>query len=216
VRDGSDGPARAASVVASVARWENRARLETSGPTQRTQRVLARIAAGDAPASAELLALVYEELQGLAARALRGSAAHTLQPTALVNEVCLRLLGADVAQPWTSKSHVLSVAAKAMRSVLVDHARRSGADKRGGAARRIELSDVEPLVEGRDVELCALDEALQKLAGVDPELAQLVELRFFGGLSIEDTARIMDVSEPTIVRGWRVARLFLARELERG
>ncbi|MBI5434405.1 MAG: RNA polymerase subunit sigma [Planctomycetes bacterium] len=188
--------------------------MEHAVPTERTRALFERVARGEAAASAELLGLVYQELHGLAERAMRGDAAHTLQPTALVHEVCLRLLGADEAPQWTSKSHLLSIAAKAMRSVLVDHARRGRAEKRGGAAQRLELDAVEPLVEGHDLELCALDEALQKLAGVDPELAQLVELRFFGGLSIEETARVMNVSEPTIVRGWRDARLFLARELE--
>lgn len=157
---------------------------------------------------------MYDELHGLAERAMRRDAAHTLQPTALVHEVCVRLLGADEPQQWTSKAHLMSVAAKAMRSVLVDHARRVGADKRGGRAQRLDLELVEPLVEGRDLELCALDDALVELAKVDPELAQIVELRFFGGLSIEETAKVMNVSEPTIVRGWRVARLFLARELD--
>jgi RNA polymerase sigma factor (TIGR02999 family) len=175
-----------------------------------------RIALDEPAASAELLGLVYQELHGLAERAMRGDRAHTLQPTALVHEVCVRLLGAEEPAQWTSKAHLMAIAAKAMRSVLVDHARRGQAEKRGGAAQRIELDAVEPLIEGRDLELCALDEALVKLAGVDPELAQIVELRFFGGLTIEDAARVMAVSEPTIVRGWRVARLFLARELEAG
>lgn len=190
--------------------------MDPGAPTQRTQALLERIASGDSGASAELLTLVYHELHGLAKQAMRGDAAHTLQPTALVHEVCLRLLGADATPQWTSKSHLMAVAAKAMRSVLVDHARRVRADKRGGARQRLELDSIEPLVENHELELCALDDALAKLHEVDAELAQLVELRFFGGFSIEETARILDVSQPTVVRGWRVARLFLARELEAG
>ncbi len=185
--------------------------------TQHTQTLLDRIRRGDAQASAELLAVAYEELRTIADREMRGDRAHTLQPTALVNEACLRLLGPSAQSDWTSKAHVLAVAAKAMRSVLVDHARRKDAEKRGGGHGRIRIESAEPLLDerGQELDLCGIDAALEKLAIVDPELAEIVELRFFGGLSVAETARVRGVSEPTIVRGWRAARAFLLRELDR-
>jgi RNA polymerase sigma factor (TIGR02999 family) len=190
---------------------------DAAARTQRTQALLARIQGGDLGASAELIGIAYEELHGIAEREMRGRNAATLQPTALVNEVCVRLLGPSERNDWTSKAHLLSVASKAMRGVLVDHARARDAEKRGGGLRHIDIESVEPLFDerGREIDLCALDSALEKLAAMDPELAEVVELRFFGGLSVEETARVRGVSEPTIVRGWRVARLFLQRELEK-
>jgi RNA polymerase sigma factor (TIGR02999 family) len=183
-----------------------------------TQSLLDRIEDGDRAASSELLGIVYAELHELAERAMRGERAHTLQPTALVHEACVRLLGSAGDQRWTSKSHLLAVASKSMRSVLVDHARRKGAEKRGGGGQRIDIDGSEDLArdDGAELDLCELDAALEKLAALDPELAAIVELRFFGGLSVEETARVRGVSEPTIVRGWRVARMFLLRELEDG
>ncbi len=189
---------------------------DPSARTHRTQALLARIEQGDAAASAELIGIAYGELHDIAEREMRHEHAPTLQPTALVNEACVRLLGPSADLQWTSKAHLFAVAAKAMRSVIVDHARRRQAEKRGGGRDRIRIESAEPLLDGRgpELDLCGLDTALEKLAVVDRELAEIVELRFFGGLSVAETARVRGVSERTIVRGWGVARLFLLRELD--
>jgi RNA polymerase sigma-70 factor (ECF subfamily) len=187
--------------------------LRTGQATQ----LLQRIAEGDRDAAAELLPLVYGELHELAEHFMRGHAAgHTLQPTALVHEAYVRLLGTDASPEWESRSHFFGVAAKAMRSVLVDHARRRGAEKRGGGAERVPLEELVDLYEEHSSDLLALDDALTRLSVMDAELARIVELRFFGGLSVEETARTVGVSEPTIVRGWRVARMWLMREMSPG
>ena len=182
-------------------------------PTQVTQ-LLQRMSAGDARAANDLMPLVYGELRAPAAGLLRDERArHTLQPTALVHEAYLRLAGAEASPAWEGHRHFLGVAAKAMRSVLVDHARRKPADKRGGGAERLPLEGIVAAFEERVPDLLALDEALDRLEAMDGELARLVELRFFGGLTIEETARALDASVPTVVRGWRVARLWLQREV---
>jgi RNA polymerase sigma-70 factor (ECF subfamily) len=183
---------------------------------QATQ-LLHRLEAGDTRAGDELLPIVYEELHRIAARMMRGQGqAHTLQPTALVHEAYLRLVDKDEQPSFDSRSHFLCVAAKAMRSVLVDHARRRGAGKRAEVGERITLAQVAEALEREGPDLLALDEALTRLAVVDESLARVVELRFFGGLSVEDTARALSVSEPTVVRAWRVARMWLKRELAEG
>lgn len=173
-------------------------------------RLLGRMAAGDATAADELLPQVYDQLRALADGLMRDQGAqHTLQPTALVNEAWIRLTGGS----YESREHFAAVAARAMRSVLVDHARRRRADKRGGGSARIALDDMADLFESRGPDLLELDDALERLTKVDPELSRLVELRFFAGLSIEDTARTMGSSTASVTRAWRVARLWLAREL---
>jgi len=182
-------------------------------PTQVTQ-LLRRMSAGDSQAESDLMPLVYGELRALAGGLLRDAGGrHTLQPTALVHEAYLRLAGAEVAPGWEGHRHFLGVAAKAMRSVLIDHARRKQAEKRGGAAERLPLEGIVAAFEERVPDLLALDEALDRLEAMDGELARLVELRFFGGLTIEETARALDASVPTVVRGWQVARLWLQREV---
>ncbi len=179
--------------------------------------LLQRLGAGDARAGDELLPIVYEELHRIAARMMKGQGRdHTLQPTALVHEAYLRLVAEDVEPSFDSRSHFLCVAAKAMRSVLVDHARRRGAGKRADVGERITLVQVAEALEREGPDLLALDEALTRLAVVDESLARVVELRFFGGLSVEDTARALCVSAPTVVRAWRVARMWLKRELAEG
>jgi RNA polymerase sigma factor (TIGR02999 family) len=135
---------------------------------------------------------------------------HTLQPTALVHEAWMRLTGGH----FIDREHFAAVAAKAMRSVLVDHARRRGTLKRGGGRVRAELDGVLALFHERSPDLLALDDALRRLGENDPELARIVELRFFGGLSIEETARVLASSTASVTRGWRVARMWLVRELE--
>jgi RNA polymerase sigma factor (TIGR02999 family) len=181
--------------------------------TQVTQ-LLRRLSEGDAQAANELLPLVYGELRALAAGLLGDERArHTLQPTALVHEAYLRLVGAEVGRDWEGHRHFVGVAAKAMRSVLIDHARRKRAEKRGGGAVRLSLEGIVEALEERVPDLLALDEALVRLEAMDAELGRLVELRFFAGLTLEETARALGTSVPTVVRAWQVARLWLQREL---
>lgn len=161
-----------------------------------------------------LLPLVYQELRRLAASYLRRERpGNTLQPTALVNEAYLRLLK-DRPDRWQNRAHFCAIAAHSMRQILIERARARGAQKRGGARARVTLD--EALVAGgeRSIDLVALDEALQRLAAFDPEQARLVELRFFGGLTVEETAEAMHLSPATVKRHWSVARAWLARELE--
>jgi RNA polymerase sigma factor (TIGR02999 family) len=186
----------------------------SSSETVRATLLLHRMSDGDERAADELLPLVYGELHALAARYMGERAAgHTLQPTALVNEAWLRMIEPESGASFESRAHFFGVAAKAMRSVLVDHARRRGAQKRGGAVERVPLEDIAALFEERASDLLALDESLTRLAAMDAQLGRIVELRFFGGLSVEETALALGVSQPTIVRGWRVARMWLKREL---
>ena len=167
---------------------------------------------GDNP-DADSLTGVYDELRGLAAHYLSGERrSHTLQPTALVHESFLRLLkGRNL--DGLAGSHLLALSARAMRSVLVDHARRRGRMKRGGHAQRVRLDDVVDLYEERAIDLIALDEALTKLAEVDAQQATVIELRFFGGLSEEETAAMLGVSARTVGRVWRRARAWLRHAL---
>ena len=158
------------------------------------------------------MTLLYAELHGLAERAMAGRRSETLQPTALVHEAYVRLLGSEV-QEWSSRGHFLGVASKAMRSILVDYARQRGAAKRGGLHERLPVENLLELYERETPDMVELDDALNRLFLVDEQLGRIVELRFFGGQSVEETARILGVSVPTIVRGWHVARLWLQREL---
>jgi RNA polymerase sigma-70 factor (ECF subfamily) len=163
-----------------------------------------------------LLPVVYQELRRLAASYLRRERpGQTLQPTALVHEAYLRLLK-DRPDRWQNRAHFCAIAAHSMRQILIERARARGALKRGGGAPRVTLD--EALVAGgeRSIDLVALDEALDRLAQFDPEQARLVELRFFGGLTVEETAEAMDISPATVKRHWAVARAWLARELEGG
>jgi RNA polymerase sigma factor (TIGR02999 family) len=186
----------------------------TSSRGEATQ-LIQRLSQGDASASGELLALVYAELHALAEKLMRGqSPAHTLQPTALVNEAYMRLVKSDAGASWESRAHFLGVAAKAMRSVLVDHARRKGAARRNGGLDRVALDELSAVFAERAPDLLALDEALDRLSDMDAELERVVELRFFAGLSNAEVARSLAISEPTAVRRWRVARMWLRRELE--
>jgi RNA polymerase sigma-70 factor (ECF subfamily) len=177
--------------------------------------LLAAWGAGDAGASNALVPLVYEELRRQARRALRREGeGHTLQATALVHEAWLRIDGQHDAQ-WESRTHFLAVAAQTMRRVLVDHARARHALKRGGGDVQITLGDATAaVVEPDAVDVLALDEALARLAIMDPRKARLVELRYFAGLSIPEAAAALGVSQATVIREWAVARMWLRRELE--
>jgi RNA polymerase sigma factor (TIGR02999 family) len=171
--------------------------------------------AGDREALDRLIPLVYGELHRMAERHLRRERpGHTLQPTAIVNEVYLKLLGRQ-ASDWQNRAHFFAVAAQSMRRILVEHARQRDAKKRGGQGTRYLLETV-VLAEPKAVDLMALDDALAKLSALDEEQGRLVELRFFGGLTEEETAEVLSVSSRTIKRKWVAAKTFLFRELSKG
>lgn len=182
--------------------------------TQPITQLLDSIRSGDRAALDRLFELVYGELKGLAHWQLEhaGPRRH-LDTTALVHEAYLKF--ASAADPaWEHRRHFYRVAARAMRQIIVDQARRHRAQKREGKLERIELDETAVAIESQAEELLALDAALAKLDAQDARLSQVIELRFFAGLSVEDTARALDVSERTVKRDWRLARAFLHRELE--
>ncbi|HYY99840.1 MAG TPA: sigma-70 family RNA polymerase sigma factor [Pyrinomonadaceae bacterium] len=177
-------------------------------------RLLLAWGAGDRQAAELLMPLVYDELRKLARDYLRRERPdHTLQPTALVNEAFLKLV--DQRRGFENRHHFFGIAAQAMRRVLLDHARARASEKRGGPRRRISLDDLNVPAEERAAELLALDEALRKLSELFPRKGQVVELRFFGGLSVDETARALGVSDKTVMREWESAKLWLYRELDR-
>lgn len=168
---------------------------------------------GDRAALDQLFGLVYAELRKLARRQLQVTPVqHTLGTTALVHEAYLKL-STDAHWSTRDRSHFFALAARAMRHILIDHARRRTRRKRGGSETPLSLEDAEVPVHDRGAELLALDEALEHLAAVDPELARLVEWRFFAGLSVEEIAGILEVSDRTVKRQWRAARAFLYQHL---
>lgn len=168
---------------------------------------------GDQSALDELMPLVYEELRRLARQCMRGEhAGHTLQTTALVNEAYLRLVNSSRVQ-WQDRAHFFAIASQLMRRVLVDEARKRHNLKRGGEYTRVTIDQVELSSQPRDVDLLALDQALDGLAEFAPRKSKVVELRFFGGLSIEETALVMGISTDIVKREWRTAKLWLFQEL---
>lgn len=174
-------------------------------------RLLHAIAGGDAAASERLVPLVYEELRSVAAAHLRSEdVGHTLQPTALVHEAYLRLVGQQTAM--VGRAHFFALAAQAMRRVLVDHARRRNAQRRGGG-RRVTLQDDHAVTDEEPIDLLALDAGLEKLARDHERPARTVELRYFGGLSMSQIADVLGVSKVTVKRDWSFARAWLYREL---
>jgi RNA polymerase sigma-70 factor (ECF subfamily) len=163
----------------------------------------------------ELLPLVYDELHRVAARCMRREQrSHTLQATALVHEAYLRLIDQTRVQ-WQNRAHFLGVAAQMIRRILVDYARAKQAAKRGGKAMRLLLDDAVGMPTRREVDIVRLDDALHDLGRIDPQQARIVELRFFTGLSIEETAEALSISPATVKRDWVVARAWLFRELSR-
>ena len=159
-------------------------------------------------AMGRLVPLVYQELRAMAQAHLRDERLdHSLQATALVHEAYLRLLGGD--RPWNDRRHFFRAAAEAMRRILIEHARKRGRVKRGGQQVRVELRNVDVATEQDLDELLALDDAFRRLQEKDPEAAEVVELRFFGGLSVEETAKAMEVSQRTVKREWAFARAWL-------
>lgn len=175
--------------------------------------VLQRVANGDRQAAEQLLPFVYDELRRMANVAMGGqSKAHTLQPTALVHEAYVRLI--RPAEGYQNRSHFMAVASMAMRQILTDHARRKRAARRGGEMGKVSADSIQ--LEGPDeggVDVVALDDALTKLAELDPRRHRVVELRFFGGLSVDDVAGLLNVSRSTVEADWRAARAWLAAEL---
>ena len=170
---------------------------------------------GDASALERLTPIVYKELHRLARRYMRGErAGHSLQTTALVNEAYLRLVCYDRMQ-WQNRSHFFAVSAQLMRRILVDHARRHNL-KRGGGVPHVSLDEAAVVGGNRAADLVALDDAMNTLARFDPRKAQVVEMRFFGGLSVEETADVLKVSAATVMRDWNTAKAWLYRELAGG
>jgi RNA polymerase sigma factor (TIGR02999 family) len=184
-------------------------------PTQLTQ-LLRDWGAGDQQALDDLMPIVYRELHRLADHYLRRERPdHTLQPTALVHEAYLRLVD-QRGITWQNRAHFFGVAAQLMRRILVDHARRHRAAKRGGAAPKITLERVAAGSEERAEDVLALDEALSRLARLDPRQERIVELRYFSGLTVEDTAEALGISPATVKREWSMARAWLSREIRDG
>ena len=178
--------------------------------------LLGRMSSGDADAARELLPLLYNELRSLAAREFRGQRAeHTLQPTALVHEAFLRLIGRS-PEGWNDRRHFFAVAATAMRQILVNHARAKNADKRGGGQHRTVLLNEEAVgAAGRPLDVLDLNDALEKLAAIDPRKHRIVELRFFAGLTVPEVAQVMELSVTTIESEWRGAKAWLSATLSK-
>ena len=170
---------------------------------------------GDRQAADSLIQLVYAEMRKLAASYLRHQRSdHTLQPTALVHEAYMKLVDiSDVS--WHDRAHFFAVAAQTMRHILVDHARAVAADKRGGAMQRVELDEAISFPNPRGLDLVELDEALQQLAIQDEKQSRIVELRFFGGMTVEETAHVMKISPATVKREWATARAWLFRLMKK-
>jgi RNA polymerase sigma factor (TIGR02999 family) len=188
--------------------------LQRGASTQVTA-LLGRWRAGDREALDALVPLVYRELRRIAQHYLNNERPdHTLQGTALVHEAYVRLTEQDLPQ-WQNRAHFFAVAAQLMRQILVDYARSHSASKRGGNVYKMALDEAEEHPQVADVDIIALDDALKSLAGMDSQQSRVVELKFFGGLSIEDTAEVLGISASTVKRDWITARAWLYRELDR-
>jgi RNA polymerase sigma factor (TIGR02999 family) len=178
--------------------------------------ILNQIEQGDSSGTEQLLPLVYDELRKLAAaRMAKESPDHTLQATALVHEAYVRLVGPGKDQSWKSRGHFFSAAAESMRRILVESARRKSGPKAGGGHQRVELSDVTPAISESQIDILALNEALDRLAAKDPRSAELVKLRFFAGLTLEEIAEALEVSVSTVTRQWAYARTWLEAFLDK-
>ena len=181
--------------------------------TEQATRLLIDWSNGNRESAAGLMPLVYDELRRLARGYLeRERSDHTLQPTGLVHEAYLRLVDQGTTT-WQNRAHFFGVAAQLMRRILVDHARRHRRGKRGGALEKIEFDEALAPSVSRDLNVIALDDALQDLATLNPQHSQIVELRFFGGMTIEEVAEVLDVSPRTVQREWRMARAWLRRQI---
>jgi RNA polymerase sigma factor (TIGR02999 family) len=174
---------------------------------------LDKLSAGDAGAAAEVVPLIYGELRRLAAHYMaRERPNHTLQTTALLHEAYLRLVDQRQSN-WRNRAHFYGAAAQVMRRILVDHARARQSEKRGGGVTRLSLDESLAIPDGQPEELILLDRALERLAEMDPRQSRIIELRFFAGLSVEETAEVMGISPKTVKRDWSVARAWLHRAL---
>ena len=188
--------------------------LEPASPEDVTHWLVEWSSGQDRAALDRLVPLVYDELKRIAARHLRGERAdHSLQPTELVHESFLRLVRQNVS--WQNRAHFFGVAAEIMRRILVDHARKRLAEKRGAGAETIALDSSIEWPGDQDMSLIALDDSLTALAALDPQQSKVVELRFFAGLTVEETAAVLAVSPMTVKREWRMAKAWLLREIER-
>ncbi len=178
--------------------------------SQQLTQMLIQLSEGNAQMVDDILPLIYDELRRLAGNYLRRERSdHTLQPTALVHEAYIKLIDQTQVK-WQNRAHFFGIAANIMRRILVDYARQHKAEKRGGAAEKMPLEEEILIVsEGKSAELLALDEALENLAKIDPQKSKIVELRYFGGLSVEETAEVMNCSAVTIKRQWRMAKAWL-------
>lgn len=171
---------------------------------------------GDQMALEKLMPMVEQELHRIAGRYMRReNPGHTLQTTALVNEAFIQLVGQKNVR-WQNRAHFFGIAAQIMRRILLSYARDRHRVKRGGGARKISLSDVAVMSEEKSTELIALDESLKKLEAIDERKARVVELRYFGGLNVEETAEVMKISSVTVMRDWSLAKAWLAREIRYG
>ena len=185
------------------------------GPTPEVTVLLKAWREGDEAALDALMPLVHDELRRIAGRCLHGERAnHSVQATELVNEAFLRLVGVQHVD-WQNRTHFLARSGRLLRRVLVDLARSRGADKRGGGAVRVTFDEAELGVRAPDADVIRLDDALQALAALDDRKSRVVELRFFGGLTVDETASVLHVSSKTILRDWEFARAWLQRELSR-
>lgn len=185
----------------------------TEAPTHQVTQLLIDWSNGDQSAFDRLMPLIDEELRRLAHRYMsRERAGHTLQTTALVNEAFLRLVNRKNLQ-WQNRAHFFGLAAQVMRTILVDHARSHASAKRGGGTRNLELDEAMLVSQQKASEVIALDEALKQLALIDPRQSRIVELRFFGGLTVEEAAEVLHVSPVTIKREWSIAKAWLYQEL---
>jgi RNA polymerase sigma-70 factor (ECF subfamily) len=184
-------------------------------PSAQVTELLLAWASGDESALGQLVPLVHAELRRIARRQMRRERdGHTLQTTALVNEVYTRLVDLTRVR-WQDRAHFFAMSSRLMRRVLVDHARSRNYQKRGGRAVRVTLSHALHAADGREPDIVALDDALEALAAIDDRKSRVVELRFFGGLSVAETAEAIGVSPETVMRDWRMAKAWLLRELRR-
>lgn len=203
--------------VRSVGEYDVFIVAESSHPDIKGDVTLAldSIKAGETGAAERLLGLLYQDLRAVAGRQFRGQNRNlTLQPTDLVHDAFLRLVGSDT--DWKSRAHFLAAAATAMRRLIVDHARARRAEKRGSGERPLDIDELAVAFEERSVDLVRLDDALTRLAEFDPMKSRLVELRFFTGMTVPDAAEILGMSRATAERAWTIARAWLQREVLRG
>jgi RNA polymerase sigma factor (TIGR02999 family) len=190
--------------------------LEFEDPSKQITGRLIAWSNGDASALDDVIRAVYTELRRMADRYLRlEGGQHTLQPTALVHEAYLRMIDQSRVN-WRNRAHFLGVAAQMMRRILVDHARTKHREKRGGSAKKLSLDEVWNMAEPGNPDLVALDDALKNLSQLDERKSRVVELRFFGGLSVDETAEVLEVSPQTVLRDWKLAKAWLYQEIKTG